>query len=99
MATLTRRLTIHGRVQGVGFRWQLTREAEKSGLAGWVRNRSDGSVEAQVSGPPEAVEALTAWAHRGPPQALVERVLWQDEPDGAAAEADTTGRFIQFPTL
>ena len=97
MPTLTRRLSIHGRVQGVGFRWQLTHEAEKLGLSGWVRNRSDGSVEALISGPPEAVEALTAWAHRGPPQAHVARVIWQDEPDGTAVE--TSCQFIQRPTL
>ena len=97
MPTLTRRLSIQGRVQGVGFRWQLTQEAEKLGLGGWVRNRSDGSVEALISGPPEAVAALTAWAHRGPPQAHVVRVIWQDEADGTAA--DPGSRFTQRPTL
>ena len=97
MTALTRRLLIHGRVQGVGFRWALTAEARKRGLSGWVRNRSDGSVEALISGPPEAVEALTAWAHRGPPQAHVARVIWQDEADGTAA--DPGSRFIQRPTL
>ncbi|MBK7354637.1 acylphosphatase [Propionivibrio sp.] len=80
MTLLTRRLSIHGRVQGVGFRWALGAEARALGLRGWVRNRSDGSVEALVSGTPEAVEALTAWAHRGPSVAFVERVLCNDDP-------------------
>ena len=79
--SVTRRIVIHGRVQGVGFRWSLTEKAGELGLDGWVRNRSDGSVEALVSGPAEAVDALTAWAHRGPPHARVDRVTWQDEPN------------------
>ncbi len=79
--SVTRRIVIEGRVQGVGFRWSLTEKAGELGLDGWVRNRSDGSVEALVSGPAEAVDALTAWAHRGPPHARVDRVTWQDEPN------------------
>ncbi len=81
MPPLTRHLSIHGRVQGIGFRWSLRAEALALGLAGWVRNRRDGSVEALVCGDPEAVEALTAWAYRGPPGARVERVLSDDTPD------------------
>ena len=80
MALLTRRLAIYGHVQGVGFRWSLGAEARARGLKGWVRNHSNGSVEALVVGAPEAVEALTTWAHRGPPTARVERVLSNDEP-------------------
>ena len=68
---LQRRLAIHGLVQGVGFRASLAREARRLGLAGWVRNRRDGSVEAVVAGDPAAVEALTRWAARGPPAARV----------------------------
>ena len=97
MTPLTRRLIIHGRVQGVGFRWWLTEKAGELGLDGWVRNRSDGSVEALVSGPPEAVEALTLWAHRGPPHAHVARVTCQDEPGDA--NGDSANTFIQQPTL
>ena len=96
MRVITRRLFIHGRVQGVGFRWQLTHEAEKLGLGGWVRNRSDGSVEALISGPAEAVDTLTGWAHRGPPQARVDRVTWQDEPGDPGDAADG---FKRRPTL
>ena len=80
MAPITRRLTIHGRVQGVGFRWALYTQATALGLSGWVRNRRDGSVEALIGGTPEAVEALTAWAWHGPSTARVERVLCSDEP-------------------
>jgi len=80
MAQITRRLSIQGRVQGVGFRWSLSAEAKTLGLTGWVRNRRDGSVEAVVSGSLEAVDTLTAWAYRGPPSARVDRVLWNDEP-------------------
>lgn len=69
-----RRLTIHGLVQGVGFRASLAREARRRGLAGWVRNRLDGSVEAVVAGAPAAVDELTRWAARGPPAARVARV-------------------------
>ena len=92
MTAVTRRLLIEGRVQGVGFRWSFMEQARELGLDGWVRNRSDGSVEALVSGPVEAVDTLTGWAHRGPPQARVDRVTWQDEPGDpgdAAAERRT----------
>ena len=94
--SITRRIVIEGRVQGVGFRWSLTEKAGELGLDGWVRNRTDGCVEALLHGPAEAVDALTAWAHRGPPHARVDRVTWQDEPD--APRQPGTGNFIQKPT-
>ena len=70
----TLRLMILGRVQGVFFRDAMRREAENLAVAGWVRNRNDGSVEAVVQGESAAVDAIVRWAHRGPPQARVERV-------------------------
>lgn len=73
-ATVARRLVIAGRVQGVGFRYAFADEARMRGLAGWVRNRRDGRVEALVSGPAPAVEAMIAWARLGPPAAQVSSV-------------------------
>lgn len=73
-ALTTLRLVMHGRVQGVWYRDSMRREAEALGVSGWVRNRSDGTVEAMVQGEAAAVEALVRWAHRGPQFAEVERV-------------------------
>ncbi|HWR78003.1 MAG TPA: acylphosphatase [Thiobacillus sp.] len=70
----TQHLLIHGRVQGVWFRESMRREAERLGVSGWVRNAPDGSVEAVIQGPLEAVDALIAWARSGPPQARVGRI-------------------------
>lgn len=72
MRTVT--LTVTGRVQGVGFRYALQAEARRLGTDGWVRNRRDGAVEAVVSGDPDAVESVIAWAHDGPPAARVDDV-------------------------
>jgi len=71
---VTRHLRIHGRVQGVGFRYSMLREAKRLGLSGWVRNRRDGSVEALVQGKAEIVAAMVAWAKQGPPGAQVNEV-------------------------
>jgi acylphosphatase len=71
---VTRQLRITGRVQGVGYRDALCWEAERLGVTGWVRNRTDGSVEALVQGEHELVEMLIAWARRGPPGARVAEV-------------------------
>ncbi|MDR3221423.1 MAG: acylphosphatase [Candidatus Accumulibacter sp.] len=79
MTAVTRRLLIEGRVQGVGFRWSLMAKAREFGLDAQVRNRNDGRVEARISGSVEAVDRLTAWAHRGPARARVDRVVCQDE--------------------
>ena len=67
----TLHLAIRGRVQGVGFRYAMAQEAQRLGVAGWVRNRRDGSVEAVVQGDAAAVEAMRLWAGRGPEGAAV----------------------------
>ncbi|HAF54371.1 MAG TPA: acylphosphatase [Thauera sp.] len=71
---VARLLRIHGRVQGVWYRASAQAEASRLGLAGWVRNRSDGSVGALAVGRHSHVEAFIAWAHQGPPKAQVSRV-------------------------
>jgi acylphosphatase len=78
-----RRLVVRGSVQGVGYRWTCASEAERLRVHGWVRNRSDGTVELVAEGAPGAVDALVAWAHRGPPHASVTDVEITDEaPEG-----------------
>jgi len=69
-----RHLQITGRVQGVGFRYSMQREATRIGVRGWVRNCRDGSVEALVQGNDAAIAAITDWARHGPPGARVEEV-------------------------
>ncbi len=65
---------MHGFVQGVGFRYAVERAARSRGVAGWVRNRPDGTVEAAFEGEPEDVEALVDFCRKGPRGAEVERV-------------------------
>lgn len=63
---------VEGRVQGVGYRYSLRLEADRAGVAGWVRNRSDGTVEAVVEGTDAAVDDVLAWMAEGPPGAHVD---------------------------
>lgn len=80
-----RRVVVHGRVQGVFFRDTTRREALAAGVSGWAANRADGTVEAVLEGPPDAVERVVAFLHRGPSRAAVERVeLADEEPEGLA---------------
>ncbi|HEU5476348.1 MAG TPA: acylphosphatase [Gaiellaceae bacterium] len=69
-----RHVLVYGFVQGVGFRFAVEREASSRGVAGWVRNRLDGAVEAVFEGEPEDVEALVAFCRKGPRGAEVRRV-------------------------
>jgi acylphosphatase len=89
MQQITKHLQIEGRVQGVGFRFYMERKARAIGITGWVRNRTDGSVEALVQGSAEAVEAIIVVARRGPPSAKVTGVRI----------ADADGQFSAFDLL
>ncbi len=85
-------LKIHGRVQGVAFRWYTQGTARALGLVGWVRNRPDGSVQIVAEGTPEALDALRRWAERGPDRARVDRVEeFRGEAAGAFTEFEITG--------
>lgn len=77
--TRTVRIRITGRVQGVGYRDWLRRRAEHFGLAGWVRNREDGSVEALLSGSTEIVADMLNDCRQGPPAAMVRDVAIEEE--------------------
>lgn len=68
---IRRRLIITGAVQGVWFRDSCRNQARRAGVAGWVRNRSDGSVEAIFEGAEADIELLIAWCHDGPAEARV----------------------------
>lgn len=72
------RVEVHGLVQGVFFRDSCRREAQQRGISGWVRNTSAGTVEVELEGEDDAVDALVAWCRSGPPHAAVERVTTED---------------------
>jgi acylphosphatase len=78
MSTTIRRVTIRGRVQGVGYRAWVEYQATRLGLDGWVRNRRDGSVEALFAGSADAATEMMARCRRGPSAAHVDTVL--EEP-------------------
>lgn len=88
----TRRLIIRGLVQGVAYRYHMSEEARRLGVCGWVRNRSDGTVEALVSGEAAAVAAIVAWARHGPPSARVSQVTVE------LAKASCTD-FVELPSV
>lgn len=78
-----KRVVVSGRVQGVFFRDSTRRRAEAAGVAGWVRNRSDGAVEAAFEGDRAAVDELVEFSRRGPSRAEVASVeVTEEEPEG-----------------
>ena len=80
---IRRRVLIRGKVQGVFFRDTTRRQAESRGVAGWVHNRSDGSVEALFEGDQDDVEAMIAFCRQGPRGAEVDGVeVSEEQPEG-----------------
>ena len=80
---MAKHLLIEGRVQGVGFRYSLARQAQSRGVAGSAANRPDGAVEVVLEGEQEAVESLVRWCAEGPRGAVVERVdVSEEQPEG-----------------
>jgi acylphosphatase len=76
---IRRRVAVSGRVQGVAFRASTRAEARRRGVAGWVRNRADGSVEAVFEGAAAEVDALVAWCRAGPRLARVDGIVVAEE--------------------
>jgi len=91
MANKRVHLVVRGRVQGVFFRAATQREARRLGLTGWVKNRTDGSIEMLAEGEEEAVKELSSWAYHGPSAARVDHVdvRWRGY----------TGEFYEFAIL
>ena len=88
------RILVAGRVQGVGFRYAFADRATELELAGWVRNRRDGTVEACVQGAAPVIDQIVAWARQGPPAARVDDVLVTQ------ADGDINGHGFQItPTV
>ena len=75
---VTKHLVIDGKVQGVGFRAWLVSQAESRGVHGWVKNRSDGLVEATLHGPEEKVDAVVNECYKGPAAADVSEIVASD---------------------
>jgi len=71
---------IYGRVQGVGFRYSALRQAERNGIAGWVRNNFDDTVEVVCEGEKIKVDAFLKWLQKGPPAAHVSKILTKEYP-------------------
>ena len=82
---------VQGRVQGVGFRWFVQREAAEIGLNGWVRNTDDGKVETVAAGSPEQIEELRAALHKGSRGSRVDQVI---EHELVEAEGEKLGPFL-----
>lgn len=69
---------VGGEVQGVGYRYTMRMVAREAGVAGWVRNRRDGSVEAEIEGTPGQIDEVLAWMASGPPGAVVDAATVTD---------------------
>lgn len=91
---IVRRVVVEGAVQGVGYREFTRRAATRLNVSGWVRNRSDGAVEAAIRGAPAAVEALIADMRKGPRSAAVARVKVSESDD-----IGDSASFVIMPTV
>jgi acylphosphatase len=80
------RLTVRGKVQGVGFRWFVREAARRADLAGWVRNLPDGSVEVRAAGSEQSLGYLLSAVRRGPERARVDEITQAPIEDEAALE-------------
>ncbi|AMB59138.1 acylphosphatase [Microterricola viridarii] len=90
--TAAKHVILRGQVQGVGFRYAARAEAERLGISGWVRNRPDGAVEAEVYGGEAAVEQMLDWLGRGPQGADIATVEVKD-----VLRTDSTRHWFQRP--
>jgi acylphosphatase len=92
-------VTIRGRVQGVGFRAFIERQAQERGLDGWVRNREDGSVEAVFAGASAAVDAVLGACRQGPPGAAIEDIDVREEEAAGLIPSSRPAGFFVMPTV
>jgi acylphosphatase len=99
MSGAIRQVTIRGRVQGVGYRAFVEHQARVHRLGGWVRNRSDGSVEALLAGPEDVVSDMVALCRRGPVSARVDSVAEQPANSDALNLRHAGERFSVLPTI
>jgi acylphosphatase len=91
------RIVVEGRVQGVGFRAFVAREAARRGLSGWVRNRRDGSVETVAVGPSGVIEEFAALTRRGPWASRVDVFRLEEADEAALLESGGAGGFTVAP--
>ena len=82
---------VTGQVQGVAFRWHTQEQAQRLGVAGWVRNEVDGSVLVHAEGEADAVDTLVEWCRHGPPSARVRDVAARDAALSGATSFEVTG--------
>jgi acylphosphatase len=92
-------VTIRGRVQGIGYRAWVEQQARSSKLEGWVRNRSDGSVEALFAGPGTVVADMVALCRHGPPSARVDSVTRETGSEDQLKLRNEGERFSVLPTI
>jgi acylphosphatase len=88
---IRRSVVVRGRVQGVGFRWAAADVAARFGVTGYIRNAADGSVEAEVEGPAEVVDAMVAWLRQGPSSADVSALETADVAPQQSSRFDILG--------